>query len=118
MAGWMKLEAGEKEMPPPVAGGSQIEDEQRKMPTHACSCQAVKIRHICLRKNSRRVGTCSRRWRGWSAQRWAAEQKQSRNRAAPKEEEKGDFPRDLFVILENCRDLLVKKNLTTVLELK
>jgi hypothetical protein len=44
MAGWMKLEAGEKEMPPPVAGGSQIEDKQRKMPTHACSCQAVKIR--------------------------------------------------------------------------
>jgi hypothetical protein len=40
------------------------------------------------------------------------------SRAAPEEEEKGDFPRDLFVILENCRDLLVKKNLTTVLELK
>jgi hypothetical protein len=29
-----------------------------------------------------------------------------------------EFPEDLFVILENCRDLLVKKNLTTVLELK
>jgi hypothetical protein len=29
-----------------------------------------------------------------------------------------EFPEDLFVILENCRDLLVKKNLTTILELK
>jgi hypothetical protein len=29
-----------------------------------------------------------------------------------------EFPEDLFVILKNCRDLLVKKNLTTVLELK
>jgi hypothetical protein len=28
------------------------------------------------------------------------------------------LPEDLFVILENCRDLLVKKNFTTVLELK
>jgi hypothetical protein len=29
-----------------------------------------------------------------------------------------EFPEDLFVILENYRDLLVRKNLTTVLELK
>jgi hypothetical protein len=29
-----------------------------------------------------------------------------------------EIPKDLFVILENCRDLLIKKNLTTVLELK
>jgi hypothetical protein len=29
-----------------------------------------------------------------------------------------EFLKDLFVILESCRDLLVKKNLTTVLELK
>jgi hypothetical protein len=29
-----------------------------------------------------------------------------------------EFPEDLFVILENCRDLLVKTNLTTVLGLK
>jgi hypothetical protein len=41
-----------------------------------------------------------------------------RNRGAPKEEGKGDFPRDLFVILENCRDLLVKISLITLLELK
>jgi hypothetical protein len=29
-----------------------------------------------------------------------------------------EIPEDLFVILENCRDLLVKTNLTTVLGLK
>jgi hypothetical protein len=29
-----------------------------------------------------------------------------------------EFPEDLFVILENCKDLLVKKNLTTAVELK
>jgi hypothetical protein len=39
-------------------------------------------------------------------------------KAAPEEEDKGKFPEDLFVILENCRDLLVKTNLTTVLGLK
>jgi hypothetical protein len=49
----------------------------------------------------RRVGTCSRRWRGWPEQRRIAVQ---RSRAAPEEEEKGDFPRDLFVKLKNYRD--------------
>jgi hypothetical protein len=44
----------------------------------------------------------------------AAEQKQSSTRGGRERE----FPEDLFVILENYRDLLVKKNLTTVLELK
>jgi hypothetical protein len=44
----------------------------------------------------------------------AAEQKQSSARGGRERE----FPEDLFVILENYRDLLVKKNLTTVLELK
>jgi hypothetical protein len=58
----------------------------------------------------------------WLQQEVARTGKQRRTavqrRAAPEEEEKGDFSRDLFVILENCRDLLVKNNLTTVLELK
>jgi hypothetical protein len=30
MAGWIRLEAEEKKMPPPVEGGSQIEEEQRE----------------------------------------------------------------------------------------
>jgi hypothetical protein len=53
-----------------------------------------------------------------AGQRRLQSREQSKNRAAPKEEEKGDFPRDLFVILENCRDLSVKTILTTVLGLK
>jgi hypothetical protein len=30
MAGWIRLEAEEKEMPPPVEGGSQIKEGQRE----------------------------------------------------------------------------------------
>jgi hypothetical protein len=44
----------------------------------------------------------------------AAEQKQSSARGGRERE----FSEDLFVILENCRDPLVKTNLTTVLGLK
>jgi hypothetical protein len=44
----------------------------------------------------------------------AAEQKQSSARGGRERE----FPEDWFVILEIYRDLLVKKNLTNVLELK
>jgi hypothetical protein len=44
----------------------------------------------------------------------AAEQKQSSARGGRERE----FPEDLFVILENRRDPLVKTNLTTVLGLK
>jgi hypothetical protein len=60
------------------------------------------------------VNRSSRRWQRWPNSGGL----QSRNRAAPEEEEEGDFPRDLFVILEIYRDLLVKTNLTTVLGLK
>jgi hypothetical protein len=52
---------------------------------------------------------------GTAVKRRAAE---CRNRGTPEEEEKGDFPKDWFVILEIYRDLLVKTNLTTVLGLK
>jgi hypothetical protein len=74
---------------------------------------------------------CSRMWQGWDSgelqqqevstvagRRRLQSREHSKNRAAPKEEEKGDFPRDLFVILENCRDLSVKTILTAVLGLK
>jgi hypothetical protein len=46
-----------------------------------------------------RVETCSRRWQG--GQRQAVEQSAS---AAPEEEDKGDFPRDLFAKLKKHRD--------------
>jgi hypothetical protein len=57
---------------------------------------------------------CSRRWRGRGTAVNRSAEKQSSARGGRERE----FPEDLFVILENCRDLLVKKNLTTVLELK
>jgi hypothetical protein len=44
----------------------------------------------------------------------AVEQEQSSARGGRQRE----FPKDSFVILGNCRDLLVKTNLTTVLGLK
>jgi hypothetical protein len=56
----------------------------------------------------------SRRWRGRGTAVNRSAEKQSSARGGRERE----FPEDLFVILENCRDLLVKKNLTTVLELK
>jgi hypothetical protein len=57
---------------------------------------------------------CSRRWRGREKQRWL----QSREQSGARGRRERGFPKDLFVILENCRDLLVKTNLTTVLGLK
>jgi hypothetical protein len=58
---------------------------------------------------------CSRRWQERS--RTAANRSADKQSSARGGRER-EFPEDLFVILENCRDLLVKKNLTTILELK
>jgi hypothetical protein len=70
---------------------------------------------ISARAEATRGLTCSRRWRGRpeTAASCRAE-KQSSARGGRERE----FLKDLFVILENCRDLPVKKNLTTVLGLK
>jgi hypothetical protein len=43
---------------------------------------------------------------------------QSREQNSARGGREREFPEDLFVIFENYRDLLVKTNLTTVLELK
>jgi hypothetical protein len=43
---------------------------------------------------------------------------QSREQSGARGRRERGFPKDLFVILENCKDLPVKKNLTIVLGLK
>jgi hypothetical protein len=43
---------------------------------------------------------------------------QSREQSGARGGREREFPEDLFIILENYRDPLVKKNLTTVLEFK
>jgi hypothetical protein len=84
-------------------------------------------------KELRRSGTWSffffysRRWQGWETavncssrcQRWPDSGGcRAENRAAPRGGREREISEDLFVILENYRDLLVKKNLTTILGLK
>jgi hypothetical protein len=98
----------------PAAGGEEIRAPEEK------ELRGSGAWSFCSRRWQgwgTEVNCSSRRWRGWGISggcRAETEQKQSR---AKGRRERG-FPKDLFVILENYRDLLVKTNLTTVLGLK
>jgi hypothetical protein len=83
------------------SGGTEGEERARTGGLWSCGGRGGRARKKRERARRRRVETCSRRWRGWPEQRCTAVQ---RSRAAPEEEEKGDFPRDLFVKLKNYRD--------------
>jgi hypothetical protein len=75
--------------------------------------ERMKEQYGCLRRKTR-GNFCSRRWRG----RGIAVNRSSEEQSSARGGRQREFPEDLFVILENCRDFLVKKNLTTILELK
>jgi hypothetical protein len=85
----------------PAAGGEEIRALEEK------ELKGSGVWSFFLQQEVARVGISG-------SCRAETEQKQSR---AKGRRERG-FPKDLFVILENYRDLLVKTNLTTVLGLK
>jgi hypothetical protein len=75
--------------------------------------ERMEEQHSCLRRKTRGFLAAGGGGDGETAANRSAE-KQSSARGGRERE----FPEDLFVILENYRDLWVKKTLTTVLELK